>query len=106
MTPTRHRFEYRFYDEADPGQFTMPQVGLMPTLEIDFVDGQWHVQNVPVNSGGYECAPDDPAASHIWKGKSDDRDGAILDWLADRLGLREGGEREDHQVWVEGRMLE
>lgn len=53
------------------------KVGLFEVLRVTFADGQWEVTST---------APD---ASPNWIGRSESRQGAILNYLKARLGLYE-----------------
>lgn len=56
--------------------FDPPTVGILQTVDVTFVDGQWQL------SGEEGDGP-------TWHGTGDSLNGAILDWLAARLGLKD-----------------
>lgn len=57
-----------------------PVVGILQTLDIEFAGGGWLVTG---EEGGT-----------MWHGRGENQHGAVLDWLASRLGLAGDDERE------------
>ena len=65
-------------DVTERSPLPMPNVGLFEVLSVEMIDGIWEVRST---------RPEDPKA---WIGRGENRQGAILDYLKARLGLREG----------------
>ena len=63
--------------KEQPDRFAMPQIGILETLRVNFVDGQWEVTSTETD------------ASPNWIGRSESRQGAILNYLKTRLGVYE-----------------
>jgi hypothetical protein len=66
--------ELNIWDGEKHDEHDMPSVGILQTLDVEFVDGEWRVTG---EEGGT-----------TWHGRGENQHEAVLNWLADRLGLR------------------
>jgi hypothetical protein len=70
---------FQLYDgDVTPNTYTTPKIEVLQVLDVEF-DGRWHVFGSDVDAPGRDRIE--------WNGWADNKIDAILDWLADRMGV-------------------